>query len=268
MRVLRTQNSVLVPRLSESSSPAFLVDRDPIPPPRVPAPCALARARASFRVFLSFASSRWRLRVSWFATAPVASPRRRSREGDSASRRARGSRDRPRHHRQGALPQGVRRGRHAFRRPGRPRARRYLAVDAINLPGPPRRHRRREEGEEDVPPVGVTAKYLLNSGLPVADEDLKDPHRRAPDEDEDEARRWSADHLATQGMEYEHVAGGVTTRACRSRMPRPRRLAEIDGRDSAPSSAGRALPLEQERARLLREIGVGLDRHWGGSVVA
>ena len=35
-----------------------------------------ARAHRFASSVLSFASSRWRLRVSWFATAPVASPRR------------------------------------------------------------------------------------------------------------------------------------------------------------------------------------------------
>ena len=151
-------------------------------------------------------------------------------------------------------------------------ARYLLAVDAINFCFWPDHDAIAavKKVKKTYHQFGVTAKYLLNSGLPVADEDPKILTGEPPDEDEDEARRWSADHLATQGMEYEHVAGGLrrallADRGCLD----PGRLAEIDGPGlRALLGWPRTLPLEQERARLLREIGVGLNRHWGGSVVA
>jgi len=123
----------------------------------------------------------------------------------------------------------------------------------------------------------VTARYLLNSGLPVEDAKPKiltgDPsdergadfsgaaQPRGPDP-------FDPDALAAQGMEYEHIAGGLKRALERDRgCLDPSRLVAMDGPALREMIKWpRALPLENERARLLREIGVGLTRHWNGKV--
>ena len=115
----------------------------------------------------------------------------------------------------------------------------------------------------------VTARYLLNSGLAVED---ANPAilTGTPTENGSmsESEKWSPDTLAQQGLEYEHIAGGlkralVMDRACLD----PSRLIQIDGAGLRELIGWpRTLPLENERARLLREIGHGLNRHWGGKV--
>lgn len=76
--------------------------------------------------------------------------------------------------------------------------------------------------------------------------------------------------LATQGLEYEHVAGGFKRAVERDRgVLDADRLAKVDG-PTLRSMLGwpRPLPLEEERARLLREVGAGLTQHYGGSAEA
>ena len=118
----------------------------------------------------------------------------------------------------------------------------------------------------------ITARYLLNSGLPVEDAKPKiltgSPEDAAEEEKKASAGLWDPDALAAQGMEYEHVAGGLRRaleldRGCLD----PGRLSDMDGPGLRELLRWpRPLPLEQERARLLKEIGVGLIRHWGGKV--
>ena len=124
----------------------------------------------------------------------------------------------------------------------------------------------------------TTARYLLNSGLPVTDSGpailVGTPPEHASGADElsasAEERAWHPDQLAVQGLEYEHIAGGLrraleADRGCLD----PARLEAIDGPGlRALLGWPRTLPLERERARLLREIGIGLNRHWGGRVTA
>ena len=121
----------------------------------------------------------------------------------------------------------------------------------------------------------VTARYLLNSGLPV--EDAKPKILTGDPSDDDDASTaktrggpdpFDPDVLACQGMEYEHVAVGLRRaldedRGCLD----PSRLVTLDGPGlRALLRWPRTLPLENERARLLREIGAGLTRHWNGKV--
>jgi len=76
--------------------------------------------------------------------------------------------------------------------------------------------------------------------------------------------------LATQGLEYEHVAGGLKRAVERDRgVLDADRLALIDG-PALRALLGwpRPLPLEEERARLIREVGAGLAANFGGSAVA
>ena len=122
----------------------------------------------------------------------------------------------------------------------------------------------------------VTARYLLNSGLPVEDAKPKILTGDPPDDDANApttqtragADPFDPDVLAAQGMEYEHIAAGLKRALERDRgCLDPSRLVTLDGpglRDVLQWP--RTLPLENERARLLREIGAGLTRHWGGKV--
>ena len=63
----------------------------------------------------------------------------------------------------------------------------------------------------------TTARYLLNSGLPVTDSGpailVGTPPEHASGADElsasAEERAWHPDQLAVQGLEYEHIAGGL-----------------------------------------------------------
>lgn len=124
----------------------------------------------------------------------------------------------------------------------------------------------------------VTARYLLNSGLPVEDAkpkiltgDPSDPSRGADVSGAAQPRGpdlFDPDALAAQGMEYEHIAVGLKRALERDRKCLdPSRLVAMDGpllREMIKWP--RTLPLENERARLLREIGLGLMRHWNGKV--
>jgi len=114
----------------------------------------------------------------------------------------------------------------------------------------------------------VTARYLLNSGLPVEDTNPKILVGTPLDDESDETKKWSKDTLAVQGLEYEHIAGGLKRALQKDRTCLdPTRLKEMTGEKlRALIGWPRELPLEKERARLLREIGTGLTRHWAGKV--
>ena len=123
--------------------------------------------------------------------------------------------------------------------------------------------------------LDVTARYHLSSGLPV--EDAKPKFLTGDFSGDDDAATaktrarldpFDPDSLASQGMEYEHVAGGLRRALDKDRgCLDPSRLVTLDGPGlRALLRWPRTLPLECERARLLREIGAGLSRHWGGKV--
>ena len=71
-------------------------------------------------------------------------------------------------------------------------------------------------------------------------------------------------------LEYEHVAGGV--KRCAERDPSsvaPETLAKLTPQELRAMLAWpRSLPNEEERARLLRELGSALCDHFGGSAAA
>ena len=71
-------------------------------------------------------------------------------------------------------------------------------------------------------------------------------------------------------LEYEHLAGGVKASALRDpSLVSPERLATATGAYArALLSWPRALPNEEERARLLRELGAALLARFGGSAAA
>jgi len=140
-------------------------------------------------------------------------------------------------------------------------ARYILCVDAINFCFWPDHEAIRDaKAQRDKwAKYPVTAQYLVKQDGFDNDGEFKVPVRTEHEE--------GPNALLFQGLEYEHVAGGLrkALEADRGALD-AKRLTGIDGPKLRQMLGWpRPLPLEDERARLLREIGQGLINHFGGS---
>jgi hypothetical protein len=140
-------------------------------------------------------------------------------------------------------------------------ARYILCVDAINFCFWPDHEAIRDATaqRDKWAKYPVTAQYLVKNDGFDNDGDFKVPVRTETEE--------GPNALLFQGLEYEHIALGLkkALEADPGALD-AKRLTGIDG-PALRKMLGwpRPLPLEDERARLLREVGQGLLNHFGGS---